>query len=220
VEKPLFDSNLEFKIRNNEVVVGYNLRFHPLLNKVRELCQGKRLWSINMICGSYLPEWRPGRDYRMTSSARKNSGGGVHLDLSHELDFALWLDGPMEVDYAVSKKVSDLEIESEDILLFSGRTRGGTYVQMALNYFTREPIRQIIIDGEGISIQGNLITKNLVATVEGKKNKFSWSDLDPNETYRAMHLALLAGDLSKICSFEEGLQTMGLIDRICSWARK
>lgn len=219
VEKPLFDSITEYKVKNNEVVVGYNLRFHPLLNKVKVLCKGRRLWNIHAFCGSYLPDWRPGSDYRVTSSAQKISGGGVLFDLSHELDYVSWVAGYMEVERAVCKKVSDLEIESEDLLLFFGKTQSGAYVHIALNYFTRDPIRQIIIDGEGISILGDLIAKTLSVTVEGRKSEFSWPQLERNDTYRAMHLALLSGDMSKICSFDEGLQTMALIERIRAWSQ-
>ena len=217
VEKPLFDSMDEFVVHNNKVVVGYNLRFHPLLNKIKDLCNDRRLWTLHVICGSYLPEWRPNRDYRKASSARKDSGGGVLLDLSHELDYVQWLTGPLDVDHAVSKKVSNLEIDSDDLLLFSGRAQGGACVHIALNYFTREPIRQIILDGEGISIQGDLIANSFSATVEGKKSDFSWRDLERNETYRAMHHAVLEGDFSNICNYDQGVQTMVLIERIRSW---
>ena len=166
VEKPLFDSNIDLKVLSNEVFVGYNLRFHPLLNKVREICLGKRLWSINVFCGSYLPDWRPDKDYRMTYSVKKNSGGGVLMDLSHEFDYVSWLAGPMVVDHVIYKKVSNLQIESKDLLHFSGKTQSGAYVQITLNYFTRDPIRQIIIDGEGISIQGDLIANTLTVTLK------------------------------------------------------
>ena len=218
VEKPLFNSMVEFKVVNNEVAVGYNLRFHPLLNKVKGLCLGRRLWNIHVFCGSYLQEWRPGRDYRKTSSARKASGGGVLLDLSHELDYVQWMVGPLEVSHAVSEKISDLEIDSDDLLLFSGQAQSGTYVHIALNYFTRKPIRQIILDGEGISIQGDLITNSLSTTVEGHKSEFSWPQLERNETYRALHQAVLDGDISNICNFEQGIQTIELIECIRSWS--
>lgn len=219
VEKPLFYSMTEFKVRNNEVVVGYNLRFHPLLQKIRELCLGRSLWSINVFCGSYLPDWRPCRNYRETSSARKASGGGVLLDLSHELDYIQWLAGPLEVEHAVSAKVSDLEIDSDDLLLFSGRAQNGVCVQISLNYFTREPIRQIVLDGNGISIQGDLIANSLSATIEGEKSNFSWPDLDRNQIYRTMHHAVLKGDYSTVCSFDQGLQTMSLIEHIRSCSK-
>ena len=220
VEKPLFDSLVDFQVRNNEMVVGYNLRFHPLLQKIRELCRDRHLWSILVFCCTYLPDWRPGRDYRTSSSARKDSGGGVLLDLSHELDYVQWLAGPLETEHAVSKKVSDLEIDTDDLLLFSGRSAGGACVHIGLNYFTREPIRQIILDGEDISIQGDLISKKLVVTMGGSKSEFSWPDLERNQTYRAMHLAVLSDDYSDICKFDQGLQTMALIESIRSWPKR
>ncbi len=219
VEKPLFDSKAEFHSRSNKIVVAYNLRFHPLISKIRQLCQDRQLWSILVVCGSYLPDWRPGRDYRATSSAQKSSGGGVLLDLSHELDYVQWLAGPLEVEHAVNKKVSDLEIDTDDLLLFSGRSAGGAAVHVALNYFSREPIRRISLDGEGISLHGDLIAKRLAVTVDGVGSEFSWPDLQRNDTYRAMHLAALKNDCSSICSVDQGLQTMALIESIRSWAK-
>jgi len=218
VEKPLFDFMEDLKVQNNEVVVGYNLRFHPLLNKIRDLCEGRHLWNIFAFCGSYLPDWRPDQDYRVTSSASRQSGG-VLRDLSHELDYVQWLAGSLQVTHAVSRKVSNLEISSDDLLLFSGQTQGGACVQIGLNYFTREPIRKIILDGEDISIQGDLIENQLSATVNGKKTDFIWPDFERNDTYRAMHHAVLEGDLSNVCNYDQGLQTMALIERIRSWSQ-
>ena len=217
VEKPIFDSFYDLEINNNQVFVGFNLRFHPFLQLVKEKIIDKNLWNIQLFCGSYLPDWRPNRDYRISASAKNETGGGVLLDLSHELDYVQWLAGPLEVDLAVSEKVSDLEIDSDDLLLLSGRAQGGAYVHIALNYFTREPIRQIILDGEGISIQGDLIANSFSATTEGKKSDFSWPHLERNDTYRAMHHAVLEGDFSNICNYDQGLQTMSLIECIRSW---
>ena len=141
------------------------------------------------------------------------------LDLSHELDYIQWLAGPLEVKHAVSKAVSNLDIDSDDIMLFTGQSKDCAYIHIALNYFTREPIRQIILDGEGISIQGDLIANSLSAMVEGEKSDFAWPDLKRNDTYRTMHRALLEGDIYNICSFGQGLQTMELIERIRSWSQ-
>lgn len=219
VEKPLFDSMANFKVLKNEVYVGYNLRFHPLINKIRTLCHGRKLWTIHVFCGSYLPDWRPDRDYRATSSARKDYGGGVLLDLSHELDYVHWLAGSINVEHAVSEKVSDLEIKSDDLLLMSGQTERGANVHVSLNYFTRKPIRQILMNGEGISIQGDLIENTLSVVEDGEASYFSWPDLERNDTYRAQHEAVLEGDLKNVCTFEEGLNTMRLIENIRAWCK-
>ena len=71
VEKPLFDFPKNFDVKNNKVYVGYNLRFHPIINKIKSLCKSSCLWNINIFCGSYLPDWRPNKDYRETYSAKK-----------------------------------------------------------------------------------------------------------------------------------------------------
>ena len=217
VEKPLFVSSNDLQIKHNQIYVGYNLRFHHLLRKIKDAVAGKKLWNIQAFCGSYLPDWRPGRDYRDTSSAKTDAGGGVLLELSHELDYVQWLAGPLEVEYAVSGKVSDLEIDSDDLLLLSGKTEGGARVYISLNYFTRKPVRQIVIDGEGISLQGDLIKNQLSQVVDGEASDYSWSELERNDTYREQHRAILEGDLSRVCSFEEGLNIMRLIENIRRW---
>ena len=72
VEKPLFLKNENLNIKKNKVFVGYNMRFNPLIQFIKNKIKNKRIWSINIFCGTYLPHWRKDRDYRFTSSAKKN----------------------------------------------------------------------------------------------------------------------------------------------------
>jgi len=141
VEKPLFEKSYELIPMKNSVWVAYVFRSHPILQLIKKKISRKPLWNVNVFCGSYLPEWRPGRDYRETSSAREDSGGGVLLDLSHELDYVQWLIGGIELDYVYRNRVSSLEIETDDLLKISGHTVSGTCVHISLNYFTRNPIQ-------------------------------------------------------------------------------
>jgi len=217
VEKPLFDKCHDFSVRNNSVWVGYNLRFHPLMQLIKGKIAGKKLWHIQVFCGSYLPEWRLGRDYRTTSSARRDAGGGVLLDLSHELDYVQWLTGRLTPEYVRSGKVSDLEIETDDLMLLSGRTEHGASVCITLNYFTRKPMRQIIIDGEGISIQADLIAGTATIHEDGEAADHAWPDLERSAPYEAEHKAILSGKTSNVCTYEEGLEIMRLIDEIRGW---
>lgn len=220
MEKPLFDKHYHFVPSRNSVWIGYVLRFHPLLKLIKEHISGRPLWNIHVFCGSYLPEWRPGRDYRETSSARKGCGGGVLLDLSHELDYVQWLAGRIALDYVYRNKVSSLEIETEDLLTLNGHTRGGTRVQISLNYFTRQPIRQIIIDGESISIQADLISGRAKIHLDGQVKDYDWSDLEMNALFLQQHKAVLAGDTSQACTYKEGLKIMSLIDQIMASGSK
>jgi CMP-N,N'-diacetyllegionaminic acid synthase len=217
VEKPLFDSFYNLEIKNNQVYVGYNLRFHPLIQLIREKIIDKKLWNIQVFCGSYLPDWRPGRDYRTTASARKETGGGVLLDLSHELDYVQWLVGAIDLRYVKSKKISDLDIETDDLLLLSGKSKNGAHVHISLNYFTRKPIRQIIIDGEGISIQADLIANTIKLYDRNEPSELSWLEFERNNTYLEQHRSILNNDFSRVCTYKEGLETMRLIDCIKSF---
>ena len=217
VEKPLFDVFDDLKIENNQVFVGYNLRFHPLMQLIKKKIADRNLWNIQVFCGSYLPDWRPGRDYRKTSSAKQGTGGGVLLDLSHELDYLQWILGPLDFEYVVSNKVSDLKIETDDLLLLSGKSANGTYFQVTLNYFTRKPIRQITIDGEGISIQADLIANFLIVYEDNEPSEYAMPELERNTTYLTQHRTILNDDFSHLCSYREGLETMRLIDKIKSF---
>ena len=212
--KPLFRQYHDLNIQNNSVWVGYNLRFHPLVHLIKKKTDGKDFWHIQVFCGAYLPEWRPCRDYRDTSSARKNKAGGVLLDLSYELDYVQWMAGKVTPEYVVLDKVSDLDIETDDLLVLVGRTEEKATVQIALNYFTRQPVRQIIIDGEGISIEGDLIAGLANVTEDGNKLDYAWPELSQNITYQTEHEALHSGDFDNACSYQEGQELMRLID-IC-----
>jgi len=124
IEKPLADSligvdELLNSARNagRVVLVAYNLRFHPALRRMREsLAAGEigRLLSIQASVGQYLPDWRQDKDYRNSVSAQSCLGGGVLLELSHELDYVRWLGGEITSLSASGDHVSALEIDVED----------------------------------------------------------------------------------------------------------
>jgi predicted dehydrogenase len=216
VEKPLFDQIHKLNISKNKVYIGYNLRFHPMIRKIKEICESRRLWSIYTFCGSYLPGWRPGRDYSETASAKKITGGGVLLDLSHELDYIQWIAGDISPEHTYNEKLSNLEIDTDDFLMLAGKTASGARLHIGLNYFTRKPIRQIIIDGEGVSIQADLITNYMNVNVDEQANDYTWPEVERNYTYIAQHSAIVNCDFSDVCTFFEGMKTMKLIDRIKS----
>ena len=90
VEKPIFSKSIEFNIKKNRVFVAYNLRYDPILQYIKKYISNKKIISTNINCNSYLPNWRD-RYYQKSYSANKKQGGGVHLDLSHEIDYANWI---------------------------------------------------------------------------------------------------------------------------------
>jgi len=217
VEKPLFAQKEKIEITNNSVFIGYILRFNPVIQFIKKKCTGRKLWSINVFCGSYLPEWRKERDYRQTSSASKELGGGVLLDLSHELDYIQWITGNIEPEHVVNRKVSDLEIDTDDQLIFTAKAQSGTYIQLSLNYFSRIPTRQIIIDGEGISIVADIINNEVHINEDGNQDVFSWKKTVKDKMIKKQHESVLKSDDTYLCTYREAGVVMNLIDKIQKW---
>jgi predicted dehydrogenase len=151
IEKPLssilsgVDDLLQIQKKHKTLImVGYNLRFHPPLQILKQ-CVGEgkigKLISIRAEVGQYLPEWRPGTDYRSSVSARSELGGGAVLELSHELDYALWLAGDVTSVTAQTDRLSDLEMDVEDtaeiILKFASGALGSIHLDMVQRPSTR-----------------------------------------------------------------------------------
>jgi predicted dehydrogenase len=103
--------------KNRVLLIGYNMRFLPSLKKFRELLHSNIVGSVlsaRMEVGQYLPSWRSGMDYRDGVSGNRALGGGVLLELSHELDYASWIFGRVDWINATLRKQSSLEIDVED----------------------------------------------------------------------------------------------------------
>ncbi len=77
-------------------MVGYVLRYDHGAIKFKKWLDNKikgKILHVRIECGSYLPDWRPDQNYRKTVSALPELGGGVLLELSHELDYLHWFFG-------------------------------------------------------------------------------------------------------------------------------
>ena len=221
VEKPLFSKPNKINIKKNKYYVGYNLRFNPIINFLKKKIRSKKIWNVNIFCGSYLPDWRSNVVYQKSSSAKKQLGGGVLLDLSHELDYVQWLFGKIVIEHCKSKKLSNLNIETDDFLNLVGKTKKVPSIQITLNYFTRKRTRQIFIDGKNISVQADLIKKNVVYYNGNKKRIYNFKNSDVSSDYEKQHLAILKNkSTDKLCTFKEGQQLVYLINQIRSKSKK
>lgn len=167
IEKPLFDTlevgNILDEIKRNNIItyVACNLRFLGCISFVREFITDRRINEVNSYCGSYLPDWRPGKEFREIYSANREMGGGVHMDLIHEIDYLYWLFGmPVSVRSTKTSK-SALNITSVDYAnyLFSYPSFS---VNVILNYFRRDPKRNLEIVTEDGTIVVDLL-KNEVS---------------------------------------------------------
>ncbi|MFH1400613.1 MAG: Gfo/Idh/MocA family oxidoreductase, partial [Nanoarchaeota archaeon] len=143
---------------DDKVMVGYCLRFHPAIVAMKRwLEEGKigRLHSMSVSVGSFLPDWRKDEDHRTSYSADPARGGGVLLDLSHEIDYALWFlgdDVPRSVA-AFTSNQGGLGIKSEEQADLVIKTRDGALVTIHMDYLQRPPSRSCELRGS----QGTIV---------------------------------------------------------------
>ena len=177
------------------------------------MLSGHKILSVQIYCGQYLPIWRPQRDYRQSYSAFRAEGGGVLRDLSHELDYMQWLFGPWKNVYAVGGKYSSLEIDSEDCCTILCQTSNVPVISVQLNYLDRRVQREIIVNTDIDTFKVDLIAGELFQEGENGRQHYQFRT-ERNDTYLAMHTAILQHRTSEVCSFKEGLETVRLIEAI------
>ena len=147
-----------------------NLRFHPALQFLKKYILETKpvINEVNIYCGSYLPDWRPGTDFRKSYSSISKMGGGVHLDLIHELDYCQWLFGKPSKITAVKRSVSGLKVEAVDYANFSLFFDEFT-ASIILNYYRRDPKRQMEIIMENDTLLIDLLNNNVTSIISGEK---------------------------------------------------
>ena len=217
VEKPLFDKFKKLNIKKNKVFVGYNLRFSPILEFIKKKISKKKIIDIKVICNSFLPNWRPNINYKNTSSAKKSLGGGVVLELSHELDYIRWIFGDPKIKFVETGKFSNLNIDTEDLLKLYGKI-GNANLSLDINYYSRINKRTISIDGLDFSLFADFL-KNKIEIQTANKKFIKTFPNKKNYTYISQHKEFLKGKAKKICSYKFALETMKIIDKIKRWKK-
>lgn len=213
-EKPLFEEKKYLTIKKNKVFIGYVLRYHPLLQKVKEELKEEQVISVNISCGQYLPTWRTNINYKDSYSAKKDEGGGVLLDLSHEIDYLHWLCGEMRELKSYQLKISDLEIDSDDITTFIGKTKKDVLVNLTIDYISKITNRKLIIHTLNKTLELDFILNRLnINDKSNDKNEFKIENLERNYMFQEMHKDVLTKN-KYICKYDEALKVMNTISYI------
>ncbi len=141
--------------RKRVVLIGYNLRFLPSLQAMAPATQDSvgRILRIEASVGQYLPDWRPNTDYRRNVSARADLGGGALLELSHEIDLALWLGGPVRRVSARLARIGDLEIDVEDTADLLLDYANGAQGIVHMDFLQRAPRRTLSVVGSKATLE-------------------------------------------------------------------
>lgn len=226
IEKPL-SHNLSGKpdllkriISRNKLKlgVGYNLRFLGAIKFIKAILSQRILGDIYFVkieVGQYLPSWRSGRDYRASYSASKSRGGGVALDLSHEIDYMRYFFGDPHSFKVVKVKASDLKIDSEDI--FEGIYVYDKFIcNVHMDYLQKDKRRIIRIEASKGSLVCDLISKKIIIVTSGKKKIVTNKKLfDLDKTYIHEIISFIRSienDYNPEVTFEDGIKVLELIE--------
>lgn len=226
IEKPLshnMDGIPELKDLSDRmqtpILLGYVLRHSTDLSYFGEKLSVNsvgRIVGATIDCGSYLPDWRPEQDYQMTASARADLGGGVLLELSHELDYANWLFGPFKSVEAtlINSRALDIDVEDTADLILTGES--GSTISVHLDFCRRaDAIRKCIVEGSEGCITWDGITRRVSLQHESGKTE-SWPfTIERDAMFRDQLTHFLScveqGDAPKV-HLDDGIAVMNLIE--------
>ena len=171
IEKPIFEStNYDYTklgISEKNAYVACPMRHSATYKKLKEIVDTHKVFNARIICSSYLPEWRPNIDYRKNYSAIKALGGGVTLDLIHEIDYMIGLFGMPEHVMNIHGKYSNLEIDSDDLSVYIAQYRD-KICEVHLDYFGRKYQRKCELFTE----RGTYIADFKAETIENPDGSF------------------------------------------------
>jgi len=237
LEKPISDSmDLVDELQKaaqksgSRILVGFQFRYHPTLNKSRELIQQGALGKVlaaHVHWGEYLPQWHPWEDYRQSYAARADLGGGVIVTLIHPLDYLRFIVGEVDSLWSFNGHLSPLELDVEDVAEIGLRFANGAVGGVHLNYIQRPPVHRMEIVGTN----GTLRWDNADGVLHFYKMPApfgSYSDnppapviesfsppegFDRNQLFVAQtrhFLETVRGESELVCTLEDGIQALRL----------
>jgi predicted dehydrogenase len=211
------------------VAVAMNLRFHPGPRGLKELLGSGaigRPLSAHFTFGYHLPSWRPGTDYTQSYSARSDLGGGVLLDVIHEIDYASWLLGPVTEVSGWTDRISALELDVEDVGLVAARFANGAVGSFTLDYLDRSYRRGCWIVGEEGTARWSWRDEvvELLGPDGTQERRSAPSAVD--QTYRdeaaefiaAVRAGRISTDGTRLASSDEGRAALAVVDAVRSSA--
>jgi predicted dehydrogenase len=214
IEKPLASNYEDVKkiikiVKKKKLVVkiGYNLRFLNSLKFLKKIIRSNKIgkiYTVNIIAGQSLLKWRKNINYKNSVSAQKKLGGGVLLELSHEIDYCNWIFGSFNRLFCRNSKISDLKVDVEDnaqILIFS---KNKYPVSINLDFFRKDKSRICHVVGKNGSLIWDGVKNKLIYFSSNKKKwiniKFKKNDMKSTYT-------LMLKEMIKLCSSKNNFKS-------------
>ncbi len=166
------------KRKNIKIMLGYHLRFNPVIQSLKKLIDKKVAGKIlNVLCenGEHIADYRPYQKYWKVFHSKKSKGGGVILNQIHDIDYILYLFENYEFKLinSIKDKFSNIKIDTEDTCSSNFIVKSSLekfLVTLLLNSFERPKYRRLKIVGS----KGTLIAD----LIKGKIESFHYESLN------------------------------------------
>jgi predicted dehydrogenase len=224
VEKPLGVDLAEaealaalIKERSVYLHMGSNWKFHPAFQRMKTLiAEGAigRPTGGMALAGQWLPDWHPWEDYRQMYAARNDLGGGAIFD-THEIDYLIWLLGPVVQFVGLKAHTGVLEIETEDTAAAILRFANGALVTLLTDYVQRTPRRRYLLAGDAGTIEWDYHAGEVTLCRPEKRfaERFEVHLADVNEMYVAQARQVLSDvqtGRAAVTGIEQALEVLRL----------
>lgn len=171
------------------------------------------LYFSKIEVGLYLPLWLSERDYRYSYRTNSDRGGGVALDLSHEVDYMRYLFGDPYCWNVTRSKVSKLKIDSEDIFEAVYKYQNHFICNVHMDYLQQDKKREIRIVGS----EGTLICDFINKTIRVNKDLVITDEsiFDINKTYineLAHFIESIEHNIEPRVTLEDGIEVIKLLE--------
>jgi predicted dehydrogenase len=228
IEKPLcIDSKtaneliMAQKSSGGIVCVAYCLRYLESLIQLKSMIDNNelgRIYQVSVHVGQNLNDWRPDVALENTVSANRKLGGGVLNELSHEIDYMMWIFGHLTQHGAILSHTNSFNIDVEDIADVLLSNSQGISFQLHLDFIQKKAQRYCQILCEKGRIDVNLIDDTITLT-----NKESITYLledrvvSANDKYIDMlddFIINISGQSHTCISLDQGVNTVMMIESI------
>ena len=214
IEKPVFssydvDKHVIALLDEIPSYVACPLRYNPVLQYMKQNVELEKVISVRAMSSSYLPDWRPGQDYRETYSAHTELGGGVDIDLIHEWDYLTWIFGLPTECLGIVGRFSNLEIHSNDTAIYVAKNDKLTY-ELHLDYFGRKTQRTLDIFTQDDTIQCDIVGGTITYLKEDRALDFN-SERNAFQMAEIQHFFdITEGKVANDSNVKHGVQVLKL----------
>lgn len=199
-----------------QVLVGYQFRFHPGLQRVKRLLDDGSLGepvSVDVEWGEYLPDWHPWEDYRESYSARRELGGGVLLTLSHPFDYLRWLLGGVDRVTGEAAVSGKLESDVEDVADIQLNFAAGPLGSVHLDYLQKPPVHRMDLTCTSGFIRWEADRSDIAYSQAGGdwERTEPTPDFERNDLFKAEiehMIAVSKGEATPVCTLDDGVAAL------------